>query len=423
MCGIAGYFTPERRGDTASVRAMCDQIRHRGPDDEGFHVDGGCAIGMRRLSIIDLNTGHQPISNEDGSLWIVFNGEIYNYQELRADLIAHGHRFSTNSDTEALIHLYEQYGVAGIDRLRGMFAYAIWDAGNRELLLVRDRFGRKPLYYAALPEGLYFASELKCLRTAGIPLDVDAEALRLYFRFSYIPDPLTPFKQVKKLEPGSWLLYPATGQVRRGHYWKLPAPTERNTIADPAELYERTRQVFDESVRLRMIADVPLGAFLSGGIDSSCVVASMAMQSPEPIKTFSIGFELHSYNELEYAAAVAERYNTDHHTLIVHPDSVDLVPRLVWHFDEPFADSSAIPTYLVSQFAAQHVKVVLTGDGGDELFAGYPNILALDGLRKFDAMPQPLRRAIAAVSDRLPYRAYRSEEHTSELQSPMYLVC
>ena len=406
MCGIAGYFTPERRGDTASVRAMCDQIRHRGPDDEGFHVDGGCAIGMRRLSIIDLNTGHQPISNEDGSLWIVFNGEIYNYQELRADLIAHGHRFSTNSDTEALIHLYEQYGVAGIDRLRGMFAYAIWDARKRELLLVRDRFGKKPLYYAALPEGLYFASELKCLRTAGIPLDVDAEALRLYFRFSYIPDPLTPFKQVKKLEPGSWLLYPATGQVRRGNYWKLPAPTERNTIADPAELYERTRQVFDESVRLRMIADVPLGAFLSGGIDSSCVVASMAMQSPEPIKTFSIGFELHSYNELEYAAAVAERYNTDHHTLIVHPDSVDLVPRLVWHFDEPFADSSAIPTYLVSQFAAQHVKVVLTGDGGDELFAGYPNILALDGLRKFDAIPQPLRRAIAAVSDRLPYRAY-----------------
>ena len=237
MCGIAGFFTPDRRADTASVRAMCDQIRHRGPDDEGYHVDGACAIGMRRLAIIDLNTGHQPISNEDGSLWVVFNGEIYNYKELRADLIAHGHHFTTNSDTEALVHLYEQYGVDGIDRLRGMFAYAIWDARKRELLLVRDRFGKKPLYYAALSQGLYFASELKCLRTAGIPMDVDAEALRLYFRFSYIPDPRTPFEQVKKIEPGSWLLYSETGQVRHGRYWKLPAPTERNTITDPADLY------------------------------------------------------------------------------------------------------------------------------------------------------------------------------------------
>ncbi len=406
MCGIAGYFTPDRRGDTASVRAMCDQIRHRGPDDEGYHVDRGCAIGMRRLAIIDLNTGHQPISNEDGSLWVVFNGEIYNYQELRADLISHGHRFTTNSDTEALVHLYEQYGADGIDRLRGMFSYAIWDARKREILLVRDRFGKKPLYYAALPQGLYFGSELKCLRTSGIPMDVDAEALRLYFRFSYIPDPLTPFEQVKKLEPGSWLVYSETGEVRRGRYWQLPAPTASGTITDPAEMYERLRAEFDESVRLRMIADVPLGAFLSGGIDSSCVVASMARQSEEPIRTFSIGFEESSYNELEYAAAVAERYHTDHHTMLVRPDSVQLVPRLVSHFDEPFADSSAIPTYLVSQFAAQHVKVVLTGDGGDELFGGYPNILALEGHRKFDAVPQALRRVIGAVSKMLPYRAY-----------------
>jgi asparagine synthase (glutamine-hydrolysing) len=406
MCGIAGYFTPDRPADPGLVRAMCDQIRHRGPDDHGDHVDGGCAIGMRRLAIIDLNTGHQPITNEDGSLWVVFNGEIYNYQELRADLIARGHRFTTNSDTEALLHLYEEYGPDGIDRLRGMFAYAIWDARRRELLLVRDRFGKKPLYYAVLPQGLYFASELKCLRTAGIPLDVDAEALRLYFRFSYIPDPLSPFTQVKKLEPGSWLTYSANGAVHRGRYWKLPAPTERETVTDPAEMYQRTRQVFDESVRLRMIADVPLGAFLSGGIDSSSVVASMALQSQEPIKTFSIGFEESDYNELEYAAAVATRYQTDHHTLTVRPDSVDLVPRLVWHFDEPFADSSAIPTYLVSKFAAEHVKVVLTGDGGDELFAGYPNLLALDGHRKFDSIPQPLRRAIGAASGWLPYHAY-----------------
>ena len=406
MCGIAGYFTPDRKAETASVRAMCDQIRHRGPDDDGYHVDGGCAIGMRRLSIIDLGTGHQPISNEDGAIWVVFNGEIYNYQELRADLIARGHRFVTNSDTEALVHLYEQYGVDGTRRLRGMFAYAIWDSRARKLLLVRDRFGKKPLYYAALPEGIYFASELKCLRTAGIPLDLSPEALRLYFRFSYIPDPLSPFEQVRKLEPGTWLTYSAEGGIRRGRYWTLPPPTETNTVASPAATYEQIRHVFDESVRMRMIADVPLGAFLSGGIDSSSVVASMALQSPEPIKTFSMGFDEGVYNELEYAEAVARRYKTDHHTMMVRPDSVDLVPRLVWHFDEPFADSSAIPTFLVSQFAVQHVKVVLTGDGGDELFGGYPNVIALDGLRKFDAIPRPLRRAIGTVARLLPYHAY-----------------
>lgn len=406
MCGIAGYFALDRRADTASVRAMCDQIRHRGPDDDGYHVDGGCAIGMRRLSIIDLSTGHQPISNEDGSVWVVFNGEIYDYQELRADLLARGHRFKTHSDTETLVHLYEEYGVEGIAQLRGMFAYAIWNARKRELLLVRDRFGKKPLYYAVLPNGIWFGSELKCLRPAGIPLDVDAEALRQYFRFSYIPDPLTPFEQVKKLEPGSWLTYSHTGEVRRGRYWRMPAPTENETLSDPSQLYQNLRQVFDDSVRMRMIADVPLGAFLSGGIDSSSVVASMALQSPEPIKTFSIGFEEDSYNELQYAAVVAERYKTEHHTLTVRPDSAELVPRLVWHFDEPFADSSAIPTFLVSQFAAQHVKVVLTGDGGDELFAGYPNFQALEGHRKFDSIPQPLRRAIGALSGWLPYQAY-----------------
>jgi asparagine synthase (glutamine-hydrolysing) len=237
-------------------------------------------------------------------------------------------------------------------------------------------------------------------------MDVDAEALRLYFRLSYIPDPWSPFEQVKKLEPGGWLIYSDAGQVRSGRYWKLPAPTETDDVRDPGQMLERTRHVFDESVRLRMIADVPLGAFLSGGIDSSSVVASMARQSSEPVKTFSIGFEESSYNELDYAEAVAKRYNTDHHTMIVRPNSVELVPKLVWHFDEPFADSSAIPTYLVSQFAVQHVKVVLTGDGGDELFAGYPNFLALDGHRKFDAIPQPLRRAIGAVSGWLPYQAY-----------------
>jgi asparagine synthase (glutamine-hydrolysing) len=407
MCGIAGLFTPQRPGELAAVRAMCGRIRHRGPDDEGYYTDTACVLGMRRLSIIDLSTGHQPISNEDQTLWVVFNGEIYNYRELRDSLTARGHRFSTRSDTEVLVHLYEEYGVDGIARLRGMFAYALWDSARRRLLLARDRFGKKPLYYALLPEGLYFASELKCLRAAGIPLDLDPAALRRYFRFSYIPDPLTPFQQVKKLEPGGWLLYSETGEVQRGRYWKLPAPAGDTAVHESREsLYTRLREVFDESVRLRMLADVPLGAFLSGGIDSSSVVASMALQSPEPVKTFSVGFEEGSYNELACAQAVASRYKTDHHTLIVRPDSAQLIPRLVWHFDEPFGDSSAIPTYLVSQFAAQHVKVVLTGDGGDELFGGYPNFLAVNRHRKWDAIPHPLRRAIGAFAQGLPYRAY-----------------
>jgi asparagine synthase (glutamine-hydrolysing) len=386
---------------------MCDRIRHRGPDDEGFHVDGGCALGMRRLSIIDLNTGHQPIANEDRSVWVVFNGEIYNYPELREALEGRGHRFETQSDTETLVHLYEEYGRDGIGRLRGMFAFALWDARERRLLLARDRFGKKPLYYAALPDGLYFASELEPLRAAGIPLELDHDALRLYFQFACIPDPLTAFRAVRKLPPGSWLTCDAEGQVREGRYWRLPAAAE----APPEGLSQeqaraRLREKFDESVRIRMIADVPLGAFLSGGIDSSSVVASMALQSPEPVRTFSIGFEESGFNELAYAAMVARQYSTEHHEILVHPDSVSLVQRLVRHFGEPFADSSAIPTFVVSEFAAQHVKVALSGDGGDELFAGYDSFLEIERLRLLDRVPQALRRFVSAVADRLPYSAY-----------------
>ncbi len=407
MCGIAGYFLPEGQAEMPAVKRMCDVIRYRGPDDEGFHIDGGCGIGMRRLSIIDLNTGHQPISNEDGSIWVVFNGEIYNYRDIRRDLIGRGHRFATNSDTETLIHLYEEEGAAGIRKLRGMFAYAIWDARRRQLLLVRDRFGKKPLYYAILPQGIYFGSELKCLRAAGVPLDLDHDALRLYFQFSHIPDPWTPFRGVRKLTPGGWLLYRADGTFEEGTYWKLPPPA----IADPPDLTREealrsVREVFDESVRLRMIADVPLGAFLSGGIDSSSVVASMALQSSAPVKTFSIGFEESGFNELPYARMVAAKYKTEHHEILLRPDSVPLIRSLVRHFDEPFGDASAIPTFLVSQFAVQHVKVALTGDGGDELFAGYESVMAAAASRKFDGVPQPLRRAISLLAGALPYSAY-----------------
>ena len=407
MCGIAGFYVPGQTADPARLRAMCDRIRHRGPDDEGYHVEGGCGLGMRRLSIIDLNSGHQPISNEDGSVWVVFNGEIYNYQELKCELESRGHRFTTQSDTEVIVHLYEDEGEGGLNRLRGMFAIALWDARRRRLLLARDRFGKKPLYYAALPHGLYFASELKCLRECDIPMELDDEALRWYFQLRYLPDPATPFRAVRKLEPGGWLTWDGAGEPRTGRYWKLPAPAEEAPPGlSQAQARSRLRDLFDEAVRIRMIADVPLGAFLSGGIDSSSVVASMASQSPEPVKTFSVGFEEAAFNELPWARLVARQYGTDHHELVVRPDAVNLVSRLVKHFDEPFGDSSAVPTFLVSEFAARHVKVALTGDGGDELFAGYESFFQIEKYRALDHIPQAVRRWMTQVADWLPYAAY-----------------
>jgi asparagine synthase (glutamine-hydrolysing) len=408
MCGIAGFLLRDKSAPAPSLKLMCDQIRHRGPDDEGFYREDGCGLGMRRLSIIDLSTGHQPISNEDGSIWVVFNGEIYNYRQLQEELESQGHRFATRSDTETLVHLYEQYGVDGLAKLRGMFAYCIWDSRRRRVLLVRDRFGKKPLYYAVRPEGLYFGSELKCLRVADLPLELDREALRLYFLLGYVPDPFTPFQSIRKLDPGGYLIYNEDGEVSQGRYWRLPPPAERAPQGlSPAEARNTLREEFDEAVRLRMMADVPLGAFLSGGLDSSCVVASMARQSPEPVKTFSIGFAEAGFNELPWAALVAKRYGTDHHEIMVSPDSVALVSRLVRHFDEPFGDSSAIPTFIVSEFAARHVKVVLSGDGGDELFAGYESVIAgIQRNRVWDRVPRPFRRILGKLADWLPYSAY-----------------
>jgi len=391
---------------------MCDEIRHRGPDDEGYRIEGRMGLGVRRLSIIDLATGRQPISNEDGSVWVVFNGEIYNYRELRESLLHTGHRFRTRSDTEVLVHLYEEEGVDGLGRLRGMFACAIWDSRRRSLLLVRDRFGKKPLYYAALSglggrDGLYFGSELKCLRAAGVPLEHDREALQLYFLLGYIPDPWTPYMAIRKLEPGGWLRCNFDGEIEQGRYWSLPVPAEQAPagLSEP-EACKYVRNVFDQAVKIRLTSDVPVGAFLSGGIDSTSVVASMSLQSPQPVKTFSIGFEEPGFNELSLAAALARKYGTEHHHMIVRPDSVDLVSRLVRHFDEPFGDSSAIPTYLVSEFAARYVKVALTGDGGDELFAGYESFLDVKRLRVLDYVPSALRALVSRVADVLPYSAY-----------------
>lgn len=362
---------------------------------------------MRRLSIVDLGTGQQPISNEDGSIWVVFNGEIYNYKQLRADLMAAGHRFTTNSDTETLVHLYEEEGVQGLNRLRGMFAFCIWDNRRQQILLVRDRFGKKPLYYAETPKGVYFASELKCLRIAGVPLELDEDALRQYFQFSYIPEPRSPFRGIRKLSPGGWMICRNGSIAQQGRYWRLPVPNENDRLEMPEpELCERLREKFDECVRMRMEADVPLGAFLSGGIDSGSVVASMARQSAAPVKTFSIGFEEQGFNELPYASMVARQYGTEHHEILVRPDAVGLVSRLVHHFDEPFGDNSAIPTFIVSEFASRYVKVALSGDGGDELFGGYESFFAVEKLRRADYIPQGLRRLVSAVADRLPYSAY-----------------
>jgi len=405
MCGIAGYVSAGAPAGQNIVRQMCAQIRHRGPDDEGVYVDGQCAIGMRRLSIIDLAGGHQPISNEDGSVWVVFNGEIYDYQDLRRELIAKGHRFTTNSDTETLVHLYEEEGIAGISKLRGMFAYAIWDGARRKLLLVRDRFGKKPLYYTQTREGFYFGSELKCLRAAGVPLTMDPEGIRIYLQFGYIPYPWSAFAGIQKLPPAHWLTLDSQGRIETGRYWEPPPPFEGEASESEEEICAEIRRVFDESVRMRMIADVPLGAFLSGGIDSSPVVASMAMQSRLPVRTFAMGFEEQEFNELPYARMVAQKYGTEHHEQIVRPDAVDLVPKLIHFFDEPFADASAVPTYMVSQFASESVKVVLSGDGGDEFFGGYSTFFEADRLRRYSAIPRWARSILSGITGALPYSA------------------
>lgn len=406
MCGIAGFAVQNGAARESLIHSMCDAIVHRGPDDEGVYADGPVAIGMRRLSIIDLSTGHQPIPNEDSTVWIVFNGEVYNFQSLRQELIAKGHRFRTNSDTETILHLYEEEGPRGVEKLRGMFCYAIWDTRKRQIYIARDRFGKKPLYYSHTKDGLYFGSELKTLRVhENIDWTLDNEALKLYFQFRYIPEPFTPFKNVTKLSAAHWMRYDlATGKLEQQRYWRLPTPSEEDPAKfNETKLCEELKHRFDEAVKIRMLADVPLGAFLSGGIDSSSVVASMALQSTEPVKTFSIGFDIPEYNELPAAKLVAEKYKTEHHEIIVHPDSVQLVEQLVRHLDEPFGDSSALPTYAVSEFARRHVKVALSGDGGDELFAGYDSLVDIEKFKRYDALPGFVRGILRGAADAMPY--------------------
>jgi len=372
MCGIAGKvnFDSTRSIDGERLVAMTKVIAHRGPDSDGFYVGDGVGLGHRRLSIIDLSTGDQPIANEDGTIWVVFNGEIYNFADVRHELLLAGHRFRTHSDTEVIVHAYEEWGEAAVDRFRGMFAFAVWDVRARRLLLVRDRLGVKPLYYSVNPQGVTFGSEIKSLlEDPDVPRGWSAEALDTYLTLCYIPAPRTIYRNIWKL-PAGHLLVAENGRVRVRRYWDLTFTGDGDASRE-SEYLERLEQLVDESVHLRLLSDVPLGAFLSGGIDSSLVVASMVRQRAGLVVTTSVGFEDHAHNELEYARTVARHLGTESHEEIVAPDIVDLLPKLAWHLDEPFADSSAVPTYYVSKAAREHVTVALSGDGGDELWAGY----------------------------------------------------
>lgn len=370
MCGICGFVVNDSRNrpDPSILPRMCQTLVHRGPDDEGQILLDSVGLGMRRLSVIDLVTGHQPLSNEDGTIWIVFNGEIYNFLELREELLSLGHMFKTKTDTETIVHGYEQWGMDIPKKLNGMFAFALWDGRKKRLLLSRDHVGIKPLYWYYDGKQLVFGSEIKAiLQYPGISCSVDLKALSRYLTFEYIPSPLSIFKEIRKLEPGSQLIF-ENQSIRIESYWDCrpkPYPWKEE------EAVAYLRELFRDAVKRQLIADVPLGAFLSGGIDSSILVSVMAQIADRPVKTFSIGFKESSYNELHYARAVAQMYHTDHHEEIVEAKALELTERLIRYLDEPFGDFSIFPTFLVSQMARKHVTVILSGDGGDELFAGY----------------------------------------------------
>jgi asparagine synthase (glutamine-hydrolysing) len=420
MCGIAGMLArdPGRRADASVVARMAARLRHRGPDDGHVWADGPIALGHRRLSVIDLSPrGRQPMSNEDGSVWVVFNGEIYDHAVLRDELVAKGHTFRSETDTEVLVHLYEEHGPKLLDRIDGMFAFALWDARERRLLLARDHLGEKPLFYHEDGAVLRFASEPRALLAdPAVRPEADPRAIDQYLTYGYVPSPGAAFRGMRKLPPGH-VLDVRGGRLELRRYWALRyGPKRRGSEAELAEeLHDRLRG----AVRRRLVADVPLGAFLSGGLDSSLVVALMREVGTGPLRTFSIGFEEQRYDELAYARLVAERFGTEHHERIVRPDAAALLPRLVRQYGEPYADSSALPTFLLCEMARSAVTVALSGDGGDESFAGYDRYLGLVLTSGFDRMPRPLLRGVARGLSRLargsgpktvPYRLARLAE-------------
>ncbi|EHR71997.1 asparagine synthase, glutamine-hydrolyzing [Burkholderiales bacterium JOSHI_001] len=405
MCGIHGLIQLDGAPvESRVLSAMGDVTAHRGPDDEGQHIDRDCGIAMRRLSIIDLAGGHQPLSTVDGRYWLVCNGEIYNYRELRTELQSRGAQFKTGSDSEVLLHGYVLDGDDFILRLNGMFDFALWDAPRRRLLIGRDRIGVKPLYVLQDGRRLAFATEAKALLTLpGVTPRIDRTVLADYLHLGYVAAPRSIFEGIRKLPPAT-LLAVENGQVRQWCYWQPPQKVDRQVGAD--EWLQRVRARLDESVRMQMVSDVPIGAFLSGGVDSSAVVAAMARHSDQPIKTYAIGFEGGPaealYNELPYARRVAQLFGTEHHEIVVKPDVVGLLPRLMWHMDEPLADTAFITTYLVSEFARHDVKVILSGVGGDELFGGYRRYLGGHYAARFAALPGPLRALVSSLARHLP---------------------
>lgn len=417
MCGIAGILSFDGRPVApGELRAMTDALVHRGPDDEGFYLGRGVGLGMRRLSIIDLATGQQPVANEDGTVQVVQNGEIYNFRELRRELEASGHAFDTASDTEVLVHLYEEHGAAFVERLRGMFAFALWDERRRRLLLGRDRMGIKPLYFGRFGERLVFASELKALlELPDVPRRLDWTAVDHLFSFLTTPEDRSVVEGVAKLEPGCLLVAEPAGagrQVRIHRYWELPFAPDPGPSME--EWGEAIRAALDESVRMHMVSDVPVGAFLSGGVDSSSVVGAMAAVAPEPVRTFSIGFREREYDELDYARLAARAFGTRHREQVLDPDALEILEELAWFLDEPFGDSSAIPTFMVSKLAAREVTVVLSGDGGDELFAGYDRYVQDRREGRRPDLPAPVRRLLGAAGGFLP-DGFRGRERLRHL--------
>jgi asparagine synthase (glutamine-hydrolysing) len=402
VCGIAGQVRDDGRPvSEALIERMCAGLEHRGPDARGVHVSPEAGIGIQRLRVIDLATGDQPVYNEDRTVAVVMNGEIYNYLELRERLARSGHTFATQGDTEVIVHLYEEYGEDCVRHLHGMFAFALWDQRRRQLLLARDRIGKKPLLYAHRDGALSFASELGALLEDGeIAREPDPVALDRYLAYGYVPTPLTALRGVRKLPPAHTMLV-RDGEAVLRRYWKLDYSTKLEGVA-VEDLCERIRHELREATRRRLISDVPLGAFLSGGIDSSAVVAAMAEASSEPVRTFSIGFDHQDFDELAYAREISERFGTVHEEFRVEADAVAIAPKLVRHYGEPFADSSAIPSFYLAELARRHVTVALNGDGGDESFGGYTRYVANSVAGRLDLLPQALRGAIAALGDRIP---------------------
>lgn len=416
MCGICGIYQLNGAEVEQNVLVRMNAVlKHRGPDDEGFYVGSQIGMAHRRLSIIDLSGGHQPLCNEDESVWIAYNGEIYNYQDLRGELTKKGHQFRTHSDTEVIVHLYEEYGPQLLKKLRGMFAFAIWDDKQRSLLLARDRLGQKPLYYTCQGNTFLFASEIKAiLQHPSVKPEVNLSAIYDFLSYQYIPSPQTAFAGIHKLPSASYLLY-KNSKITIEKYWELDFSHKLNLSEE--EYCSRLRELLEEAVKIRLMSEVPLGAFLSGGIDSGTVVGLMSKLNNQPVRTFSIGFTEEDYNELEFARLVAQKFHTQHQEFTVEPKALDVLPKLIWHYNEPFADPSALPTYYVSQVSRQHVTVALCGDAGDENFAGYNRYLMHKWSQNFQRLPEGLREKLILNSIKCLAKNFPHQQHVRKLQN------